>query len=40
MTKKTEFEQIVNEDLSYLQYHYLLYALALKKETLLSVTIV
>lgn len=40
MSTKTEFEQIVNEDLSYLQYHYLLYALALKKETLLSVTII
>ena len=40
MRTKTEFEQIVNEDLSYLQYHYLLYALALKKQTLVSVTII
>ena len=40
MRTKTEFEQIVNEDLSYLQYHYLLYALALKKQTLVSVSII
>lgn len=40
MSTKTEFEQIVNEDLSYLQYHYLLYTLALKKQALVSVTII
>ena len=40
MRTKTEFEQIVNEDLSYLQYHYLIYALALKKQTVVSLTIV
>lgn len=40
MTEKTKFEQIINEDLSYLQYHYLLYTLALKKQALVSVTII
>lgn len=40
MSTKTEFEQIVNEDLSYLQYHYLIYALALKKQNLVSLTII
>lgn len=40
MSTKTEFEQIINEDLSYLQYHYLLYTLALKKQALVSVTII
>lgn len=40
MTEKTEFEQIINEDLSFLQYHYLLYTLALKKQTVVSLTIV
>lgn len=40
MTEKTKFEQIRDEDLSYLQYHYLLYTLALKKQTIVSVTIV
>ena len=40
MSTKTEFEQIVNEDLSYLQYHYLIYSLALKKQNLVSLTII
>lgn len=40
MRTKTEYEQIINEDLSFLQYHYLLYLLALKKQTLVSVTII
>ena len=40
MSTKTEFEQIVNEDLSYLQYHYLIYALALKKQNLVSLTVI
>ena len=40
MTEKTEYEQIINEDLSFLQYHYLLYTLALKKQTVVSLTIV
>ena len=40
MTEKTEYEQIINEDLSFLQYHYLLYTLPLKKQTVVSLTIV
>ena len=38
--EKTKFEQIRDEDLSYLQYNYLLYLLALKKQTIVSLTIV